>query len=98
MASHQLTGFIEEEHAISFAITEQVAIGTFALTGPFPDPEFFEAVVPHFHKIILENIPLVVVGPDTGTTRDRSVNADSSDSNSGMATIILVTVFSFIRS
>jgi len=84
-------------HAISFAITEQVAIGTFALTGPFPVPEFFEAVVPHFHKIILVNIPLVVVGPDTGTTRYRSVNADRSDRNSGMATIKLVTDFSFIR-
>ena len=48
-------------------------------------------------QIILVNIPLVVVGPDTGTTRYRSVNADRSDRNSGMATIKLVTDFSFIR-
>ena len=52
-------------HAIPFTETKIFTISTFIFFHPFSVTVRFESMIPYFHKIILINISLVIIGTNT---------------------------------
>ena len=64
MAELEAAVRVPQMHAAAFAVAEELAGAALALFHPGPVAINLEAVVPHFHKIVLVYVALVVVRPD----------------------------------
>ena len=73
MAEDELTFPVTEMHTVPPTVTPIAAILAFSLTHPFTLTVGLVAVLPYLHEIVLIDIPLVVVGTDTGTSGDGAV-------------------------
>ena len=73
MAEQESAFAIAEMHAVTLTVTEILTFGTFTIPHPFTMTVGRIAVLPHLHEVILINIPLVIVGTDTGTGSDGAV-------------------------
>ena len=72
-------------HAVALAITEHLTIRAFPFFSPLAVAIRFKLIIPYIYELILVDIPLVEVGPDTGTARDRSVRQDRGRIDAGVA-------------
>ena len=98
MANQKFPVIVTQMHTITFTITEETAIGTLSFLCPFTVTEFTETIFPYIHKIILIDIPLMIITTDTRTGRDRTVCQDRSYAYSGIAGVEMVTYLSLIFS
>ena len=73
MAEQQFAVTVAEMHAVALTITEILTIGTFVAFHPTAVAIQHVTVLPDIHEVVLVNIPLVVVGTDTGTGSDGTV-------------------------
>ena len=74
MAEHLLAVSITQVHAAATAVTEKLAVGTFARTHPLSVTIRGEALFPDVHEVIAVDVALMVVGADAGAGRDATVH------------------------
>ena len=74
MAKQQISLPVTQMHAVSFAITEKLTVGTLPFAHPLAVTIRLIFVIPHLHKVILINIALMIVGTDAGTSRNSTVH------------------------
>ena len=65
MAKQQISLPVTQMHAVSFAITEKLTVGTLPFAHPLAVTIRLIFVIPHLHKVILINIALMIVGTNT---------------------------------
>lgn len=96
MTKQEITVFITKMHPVTLAITEEGTIATSIFFHPIAVTEWLEAFFPYLHKIVPIDIPLMKITPDTGTSRDRTVYQDRTDSNTGITSKEAIAYFSFV--
>lgn len=64
--------------------------------GPFAVAELVEAILPHVPETVPVNIPLMEIGPDGGTARNRPVHPDRGSRNPGGALVEIVPHLAFV--
>ena len=69
MTKQEITVFITKMHPVTLAITEEGTIATSIFFHPIAVTEWLEAFFPYLHKVVLIDIPLMKITPDTGTSR-----------------------------
>ena len=77
MAKQQISLPVTQMHAVSFAITEKLTVGTLPFAHPLAVTIRLIFVIPHLHKVILINIALMIVGTDAGTSRNSTVHQNT---------------------
>ncbi len=73
MAVHQVAVGVAEVHAVAFAVAPERAVGAFARLHPFSVAIWLELILPYFPEIILIDISLPIISPDTGASPDSTV-------------------------
>ena len=76
MAELEAAVRVPQMHAAAFTVAEELAFSAFVFLHPGSVAINLEAVVPHFHKIVLVYVALVVVRPDAHAGGDRAVIED----------------------
>ena len=73
MTEDEVTVPIPQVHTIPLTVSPIATILTFTFPHPFTVTIGHIAVLPHFHKVVLIDIALMIVGTDTGTGSDGAV-------------------------
>lgn len=76
MAEDEGAVFVAKVHSVSVAVAEPFAVGTFAGAHPLSVAVRLEAILPDIHKIILRDIPLMVICPYARARRNRTIGQD----------------------
>lgn len=87
MAEQQITVFVAQVHAVTSAITEELALAAIALAHPFAVAIRSEAIGPHLPEIVAVYVALLIVGADARTCRNRAVDKHRSDRHAGTACV-----------
>lgn len=76
MAEDEGAVFVAKVHSVSEAVAEPFAVGTFACAHPLPVAVRLEAILPDIHKVILIDVPLMVIGPYARARRNGAIGQD----------------------
>ena len=96
MAEKQLAIVVVEMHSVSFTVAEHLAILADTLLCPFAMAKDLKAVFPHIPKVILVDVPLLVVVADARACRDASVCQYASHRETCLTTVQMVANPPFI--
>ena len=66
VALQQMAVAISKVHSVSFTILEEFAFGAVTVSHPFTVAVHLKTVFPDIHEVILINIALMIVAPNTG--------------------------------
>ena len=72
-------------HPVALAITEHLTICAFPFFSPLAVTIRFKLIIPDIDEIVFIDVPLVEVGPDTGTTGDSAIRKDRGCIDTGVA-------------
>jgi len=78
MAYQQFSFIISQMHTVALTIAEVFAPGTFVLFHPRTVTVRLESRLPYFPEVVLIDVALVIVGADTATSTDGTVNQDGT--------------------
>ena len=87
---------VVQVHTAAQTETPHLAIGALPFAGPFAVAELVEAILPHVPETVPVNIPLMEIGPDGGTARNRPVHPDRGSRNPGGALVEIVPHLAFV--
>lgn len=73
MAVHEVAIGVSQVHAVTFAVSPEGAVGTYAASHPLPVAIDFVAVLPYVPQVILIDVALCVVCPYARTRPDATV-------------------------
>ncbi len=74
VAVHQVAVGVAEVHAVAFAVAPEGAVGAFACLHPGAVAIWLELILPYLPEIILIDIALPIISPDTGASPDSTVD------------------------
>ena len=81
MAEDEGAVFVAKVHSVSEAVAEPFAVGTFSCAHPLSVAVRLEAILPDIHKVILMDVPLMVIGPYARARRNGAIGQDCPHGN-----------------
>ena len=96
MAEEKFAVGVPQVHAVAFAVFPDLAGGALVFMHPGAVPEGLEACVPDFHEVILVDVSLMIIGPDTGAGGDAAVGKDGSHRDAGGADVEVAAHVAFV--
>ena len=76
---------ITQVHTTAQAIAEVAALGALILAHPLSVAIRGKTMLPHFHKIILVDVALMIIGTDAGTGRDGAIHQNGTNCYASLA-------------
>lgn len=98
MAMHNVAVGITQVQPITFAVSPEGAVGTYAASHPLPVAVDTVAVLPYVPQVILVDISLCVVCPYARTRPDTPVKQHRRDTDSSLTFKEIVSHLTFIAS